>query len=186
MPDWRVLLFAAILTFLAASFFGLAPAFKSPVSASTRPSFVKFSSPRRLLQAASSWIVAALLVRATQHVIYTDPGFGYEQLISIDPQLGKHGYSSEAARAYLQQMQTRLRSVPGITSVSLVGCPDGPHCLEQQYRNQRPQCDALSELGEPGFFATMGIPLKTGRTFMPGEKHAVIVSESFARQQWPA
>ena len=38
---------------------------------------------------------------------------------------------------------------------------------------------------DPGFFATMGIPLKTGRTFLSGEKHAVIVSESFARQQWP-
>jgi hypothetical protein len=37
----------------------------------------------------------------------------------------------------------------------------------------------------PGFFATMQIPLKTGRTFLSGEKHAVIVSESFARRQWP-
>jgi ABC-type antimicrobial peptide transport system permease subunit len=31
----------------------------------------------------------------------------------------------------------------------------------------------------------MGIPLRLGRTFYSGEKHAVIVSESFARQQWP-
>ncbi len=38
---------------------------------------------------------------------------------------------------------------------------------------------------DPGFFVTMQIPLKTGRTFFSGEKHAVIVSESFARQQWP-
>jgi ABC-type antimicrobial peptide transport system permease subunit len=38
---------------------------------------------------------------------------------------------------------------------------------------------------EPGFFQTMGIPLLTGRTFYPGEKNAVVVSESFARWQWP-
>ena len=31
----------------------------------------------------------------------------------------------------------------------------------------------------------MGISLKMGRTFDPGEQHVVIVSESFARQQWP-
>ena len=32
----------------------------------------------------------------------------------------------------------------------------------------------------------MGIPIRLGRTFYPGEKNAVIVSESFARQQWPS
>src|ERR1035441_10309967 len=31
----------------------------------------------------------------------------------------------------------------------------------------------------------MGIPVLLGRTFYPGEKKAVIVSESFAREQWP-
>jgi hypothetical protein len=35
------------------------------------------------------------------------------------------------------------------------------------------------------FFQTMEVPLRLGRTFHPGEKHVVIVSESFARQQWP-
>jgi hypothetical protein len=38
----------------------------------------------------------------------------------------------------------------------------------------------------PDFFRTMGIPLRMGRTFYADEKHAVLVSESFAREQWPA
>ena len=38
---------------------------------------------------------------------------------------------------------------------------------------------------EPGFFETMRIPMLLGRTFFPGEKHVVIVSQSFARAQWP-
>ena len=38
---------------------------------------------------------------------------------------------------------------------------------------------------EPGFFATMEIPILAGRTFYSGEQNAVIVSASFARQQWP-
>ena len=36
-------------------------------------------------------IVAGLLVRAARHVLTTDPGFGYEQVISIAPGLGSHG-----------------------------------------------------------------------------------------------
>jgi ABC-type antimicrobial peptide transport system permease subunit len=35
------------------------------------------------------------------------------------------------------------------------------------------------------FFRTMEIPLPMGRNFLPGEKNAVIVSESLARKQWP-
>ena len=34
-------------------------------------------------------IVAGLLVRATQHVMYTDPGFGYERAVWIDAGLAQ-------------------------------------------------------------------------------------------------
>jgi ABC-type antimicrobial peptide transport system permease subunit len=37
----------------------------------------------------------------------------------------------------------------------------------------------------PGFFETMQIPLLLGRTFRTGEKNVVVVSESFARREWP-
>lgn len=186
VPDWRVLLFTVVATILAATFFGLAPVFQI---ARQRPSKAIVRQILVAAQVAASCvllIVAALLVRATQHVLYTDPGFGYEHLISIDSQLGKHGYSPEAAREYLQQMETRLRSVPGVTSVSLVKLPPLGHIVS----NSNTEINGRNVTIYPnwvdaGFFNTMQIPLKTGRTFLPGEKHAVIVSESFARQQWP-
>jgi predicted permease len=186
VPDWRVLLFAGALTFLAATFFGLAPALQIARQRQHKTIVRQILVAAQVAASCVLLIVAALLVRATQHVIYTDPGFGYEQLISIDSQLGKHGYSPEAARAYLQRMQARLRSVPGLTSVSTVKLPPMGHIVS----NSNVQINGRSvtlypNWVEPGFFATMGIPLKTGRTFMPGEEHAVIVSESFARQQWP-
>ena len=37
----------------------------------------------------------------------------------------------------------------------------------------------------PDFFTTMNIPMVLGRSFYPGEKNAVIVSQSLARRQWP-
>jgi len=126
------------------------------------------------------------LLRAMQHALYTDPGFGYQQLISIDSQLGKHGYTAEAARSYLVQMQDRLRSLPGITSVSLVKLPPLGHTVSNSSTeiNGR-KVTIYPNWVAPGFFNTMGIPIKTGRTFTSGEKHVVIVSDSFARQQWP-
>jgi len=131
-------------------------------------------------------IVAALLLRATQHALYTDPGFGYQQLISVDAQLGKHGYSPEGARSYLNQVQNRLRTVPGVSAVSLVKIPPLGHVVDNSHTEINGRVVVVyPNWVDPGFFAAMGIPLKTGRTFFSGEKHAVIVSESFARQQWP-
>jgi hypothetical protein len=37
----------------------------------------------------------------------------------------------------------------------------------------------------PEFFSTMRVPLLRGRNFLPGEEHAVIISDSLARKQWP-
>ena len=92
-------------------------------------------------------IVAALLLRATQHALYTDPGFGYEQLVSIDPQLGTMLHARSGA-AYLDQMQSRLRSVPGVSSVSLVKLPPLGHVgLARGPRDRRPHGPAVSQLG---------------------------------------
>jgi predicted permease len=186
MPDWRVLLFTTVVTVLAATFFGLAPALQIVRQRHHKTIVRQMLVAAQVAASCVLLIVAALLVRATQHVIYTDPGFGYEQLISIDAQLGKHGYSPESARAYLQQMQSRLRSVPGITSVSLVKLPPMGHIISNSNTEiNGHNVTIYPNWVEPGFFSTMGIPLKTGRTFASGDKHVVIVGEAFARQQWP-
>jgi predicted permease len=185
-PDWRVLAFTAITTVLAAAFFGLAPALQVARQRQHKTIVRQVLVAAQVAASCILLIVAALLLRATQHALYTDPGFGYQQLISVDAQLGKHGYSLQASRSYLDQMQSRLRGIPGVSAVSLVKLPPLGHTVS----NSRTQIDGRTvtiypNWIDPGFFATMGIPLKIGRTFFPGEKHAVIVSESFARQQWP-
>lgn len=185
-PDWRVLLFTLGMSLAAALFFGLAPALQI-----TRQRQHKTTARQVLVgaQVAASCvllIVAGLLVRAAQHALYTDPGFGYQQLLTIDAQLAQHGYTPAAAKAYLDQMQTRLRGIPGVRSVALVKLPPLGHAVNSERR----VIDGRDLLVypnwvEPGFFQTMGIPMLMGRTFYPGEKNAVIVSESFARLQWP-
>jgi predicted permease len=187
VPDWRVLAFTAAATVLAAAFFGLAPALQIARQRQHKTVMRQVLVAAQVAASCILLIIAALLVRATQHALYTDPGFGYQQLISVDAQLGKHGYSPEAARSYLGQMQNRLRAVPGISAVSLVELPPLGHTVDNSHTEINGRVVVVyPNWVDPSFFATMGIPLKTGRTFVPGEKHAVIVSESFARQQWPS
>lgn len=185
-PDWRVLLFTLGMTGVAALFFGLAPALQIARQRQRKTVARQLLVGAQIAASSVLLIVASLLVRATQHALYTDPGFGYEQLVSIDPQLGRHGYTPAAARTYLDGMEARLRGLPGVTAVALVKLPPMGHTVANSKTEIRGRSVMVyPNWVAPEFFRTMGIPLRLGRTFNAGEKHVVIVSESFARQQWP-
>ena len=185
-PDWRVLLFTLTTTLMAAIFFGLAPTLQIARRRQHKTLARQILIGAQVAASSVLLIVAGLLVRATQHALYTDPGFGYEQLLSIDPQLGQHGYSPAAAREYLNQVQSRLVSVSGVRSVSLVKLPPMGHVVsyaDNEIDGRRVRL--YPNWVEPGFFATMEIPILAGRTFYSGEQNVMIVSASFARRQWP-
>lgn len=184
-PDRRVLSFVSALTLMTAIFFGLAPALQM-----TRRQ--RRTAARQVLvavQIAASCvllIVAGLLVRAARHVLTTDPGFGYEQVISIAPGLGSHGATPAVSGAFLDQFVSRLRSLPGVTSVGLSSAtPLGGkrEVITNEIGGHKVPIYPFHVT--PEFFQTMGIALVRGRNFLPGEKNAVIVSESLARMQWP-
>lgn len=185
-PDWRVLLFTVGVTLVAAVFFGLAPALQIARQRHRKTLARQILMGAQVGASCVLLIVSGLLVRATQHALFTDPGFGYEQLLSIDAQLGKHGYTPVAARAYLDQMQGRLRAAPGVRSVALVNLPPMGHSVSRFRRETDGHALLVYPNSiEPEYFETMGIPMLLGRTFYPREKNAVIISESMARQQWP-
>ncbi len=185
-PDWRVLLFTAAVAIVAAMFFGLAPALQIAGQRQKKTIVRQILIAAQVAASCVLLIIAGLLVSATQHVLYTDPGFGYEQLLSVDSQLGRYGYAPAAAKQYLTEMQSRLKEVPGVQSVALVKLPPMGHIVSHDDReiNGR-KVQVYPNWVDSGFFHTMGIPLMLGRTFYPGEKNAVIVSQSFAREQWP-
>jgi predicted permease len=185
-PDWRVLLFTAGMTVAATLFFGLMPALQIARQRQQKTLARQILVGAQVAGSSVLLILAALLVRATQHALYTDPGFGYEHLVSIDPQLGRHGYTPAAAKVYLNQMQDRLRAQPGVNAVSLVKLPPLGHAVANSTTEIRGKRVVIyPNWVAPDFFYTMGIPLRMGRTFNSGDKHVVIVSESFARRQWP-
>jgi predicted permease len=186
MPDWRVLLFALGIAFVAAVFFGFAPALQIARQRQRKTLVRQLLIGAQIAASSVLLIVSGLLVRATLHVLYTDPGFAYEELLSVDPGLGRHGYTPAGARAYFDQMQERVRALPGVKSVALVKLPPMGHTISRMDTeiNGHP-VPIYPNWVEQGTLQTMGIPMKLGRPFYPGEKNAVIVSESLARREWP-
>jgi predicted permease len=185
VPDWRVLGFAAAIMLIASIFFGLAPALQISRQRQRRTFARQALLAAQIASSCLLLIVSGLLVHATQHVLFSDPGFGYESTISIDPQLSQHGYSDTAAKTYLDQMQARLSTLPGVRSVALVRLPPMGHTVSREDREINGHTMMLyPNWVSPGYFETMQIPLLLGRTFYPAEKHAVIVSQSFAHWAW--
>jgi predicted permease len=184
-PDWRVCVLLLGMGFVAAIFFGLAPALQLARQQQKRTLARQVLIAVQVAANCLLVIVSSLLVRSAQHAIFTDPGFGYEQIISIDPGFREHGYSSAVAQAYLDKLESRLRVVPGIASVSLVKYPpfSGGWIVNSDIKVH--QLAIYRNWVEAEFFRTMDIPVLLGRSFTPGEKNAVIVSESLARKQWP-
>jgi predicted permease len=185
-PDWRVILFVTGLALTSSLFFGFAPALQMARQQHKRTLARQVLIGAQVAASCVLLIVASLLVRAVQHALYTNPGFGFEQVISIDPGLGQHDYKPPAAKAYLNQLESRIRALPGVVSVSLVKLPPLGHGVTRidTELNGHP-LQIFPNWVDPEFFRTMEVPILLGRNFLPGEKNAVIVSQSLARRQWP-
>ena len=187
MPDWRVLVFTVGIAFIATLFFGLMPTLQLVRRTRGRTLAHQFVICAQVAASCVLLILAGLLVRATLHTIYADPGFGYEQVLSLDFGLGDQGYTPASARAYLDQLQDRLRAVPGVSSVALAFRPP---LVNDGIMLTSINVDGHTILIYPNwvgpeFFQTMGIPLLHGRFLRRGDKDAVVLSESLARKRWP-
>jgi predicted permease len=186
-PDWRVWVFAVGLGFAAAIVFGLAPALQVARQRHRATTLRQCLIGAQVAASCVLLIVAGLLIRALDRAMATNPGFDYQQVLSIDPGLSTHGYSSGHARVYLDALQSRLRAVAGVESVSLASTPPlgGRKTVLRSDTTPRPVDIYVNHI-DPQFFQTMKIPLLKGRNFMRGDTRAIIVGESFARLQWPA
>lgn len=185
-PDIRVMLFTLGVSFISAILFGFAPAIQIARQAQHKTLARQILVTAQVAGGCALLIVAGLLVRGAQHALYTYPGFGFERLITIDGQMAQHGYQPAAAKAYLEEMQTRLQGVPGVRSMALVLLPPLGHTVSREDLEINGRAVRIyPNWVTPNFFETMQIPMLLGRTFVPGEKNVVVVSQSFARRQWP-
>ncbi|HVU17019.1 MAG TPA: ABC transporter permease [Candidatus Didemnitutus sp.] len=141
---------------------------------------------------------AGLLVSSFRHLQRAPLGFQPDKVavlfVTISP--GQHADTASQAN-FFERFQDRLSAIPGVTRVAATdglpvagGFARSPFVLEGETIpavNERPA--ALRSLTTPGFFGTLGIPLRQGRDFTWRDRtdapNVVIINEVMAKQLFP-
>ncbi|HEV2666265.1 MAG TPA: ABC transporter permease, partial [Blastocatellia bacterium] len=209
-PDWRVMVFTMVVSFVTGAFFGLAPALQA-----SRVDLIpalkdeaglggyrrsRFRNGLVVAQVALSLmllIAAGLIVRSLQRVQMIGPGFEVENRIAMSIDLSLQGYDEPRGREFHKQLIARVESLTGVRAASYVGAlplnldfNGGIFYVEGQPFTRASDLPTVPT-GEvwPRYFETMGIPLLEGRDFTTRddkeESRFVIVNETFARRFWP-
>jgi predicted permease len=125
-------------------------------------------------------IVAGMMVRSVQRTLASSAGFDYQRAAVLSMPLGRYGMSTEARRSYWYQVKERVLANPEVEAAAVVtAAPLGGRVFETGY-NATPGLRTMSQSVDPDYFATMKIPLVSGRIFTTNEPAAVIVSRRLA------
>ena len=181
-PGWSVLGSTAGMAVVAALVFGLPSALRLT---SLVPGSGRFRTIFLGTQVAVSClllVVSSLLVSNIQRLRSADPGLDYNHLVWISPGLKAHGYSAQAAEAYLDMLRTRTSQIPGVRATSVVWLPPwgDSHAAEGWSGRQ-----FATNHVDANFLNTMNLQLVRGRNFLPGEERVALVTEAAARLLWP-
>jgi predicted permease len=207
--DGGVFLFAAALTLVTGLLFGAAPAFQA-----ARASLSRALGPggragiggghrlRRALvvvEVAAALVLLAgggLLLRTVAALSDADLGFRPDRVLVGFVAAPAADYPTEAhRRAFLERVLDRASALPGVemaaaTSVLPLapGDSDMSFAIEGQAAAASPADEPVTwyRLVSANYFEAMGIPIRRGRAFAPGEAApVVVVNESLARRYWP-
>jgi macrolide transport system ATP-binding/permease protein len=209
--DWRVLALSAGVCVVSTLLFGLIPAVLTSnidlagalrsqsgglVGARSR-AWVR--STLVLVQMSLSFVLlvgAGLLIQTLQAVRDSSPGFSTQGVLTTGVDLFTAGYDLQRAKNFQDELIDRLQALGGVQSAAF------SRMTPFSYRNyssapiavdgfdappdQQPTAE-YNEVG-PGFLATMGIPLVSGREFTRADNETVslvaIVDETMAAQFW--
>ena len=209
--DWRVLLFAAGVSLLAALLAGVAPAIGA-----TRPARLaalrsgasgSVGSPRearlrgalvsaQLALALVLLVGAGLLVQSFRRMEAVPLGFEPAGIVaaSIDPPQDRYGTAEQAASLYSRLLDA-LRTVPGVREVAIVnhlplsGASAPTPVTVDGAPADRPR-EALYRTASEGYARALQLPIVQGRWFDAADMRApaaagFVVNEAAARLWWP-
>jgi macrolide transport system ATP-binding/permease protein len=139
---------------------------------------------------------AALLLESLEKIRTTSPGFTTAGVITTRVSLVAAGYDEPRAKVFQDELIDRLSPLPGIESVALARVtPLGyatfsttPIAVDgyQPSLEEQPSVD-YNQVG-PGYFATLGIPLFSGREFTRSDDEkaplAAIVNRTMVTRYW--
>ena len=208
--DGRVLLFGMALAVAAGLLCGLLPAWRfahadpqEAMRSGTRGSTPSARHARvRMLLVASEvalsavcLTVAGLLLHSYVKVLAVDAGFEAQHVVTVEINLPPSRYADLPQRSQLlRSALDALRVVPGVTSVGVsnqlpLGGEGGNNLVAPEgfvgAFTDRPLADIRHV--NPEYFATMGIPLRSGRPFAEADRayRVALVSAMAAERLWP-
>jgi predicted permease len=216
-PDLRVLAFTFWTMLLTALVFGLVPALQSS-RADVAPTLKDQAGAvlggsnvllRKILVAAQVTLSLLLLIgaglftRTLSNLRNLGPGFAADRLIGfeLDPTLS--GYSVDRTKTFYKRLTEELQALPGTTSVGLASLRildgndwESSMTIEGYATKQGEHPEPYMNSVGPNYFATLNIPIVTGRDFTVKDvrelKHGpkeddwepsvIIINESFAKK----
>jgi putative ABC transport system permease protein len=207
--NWSVLAFAAGVSLVVGVLFGPIPALQTgKVSfAVDLRSGSRVSKGRERLRSALVvaevaltlvlLVGAGLLTRSLSNLIAVDKGFSSDSVLSFNLSVTSAKYATAAdTTRFFDSTLERISRLPGVEAAGLTsqlpiagGDTNGGVDIEGRTfaPGQRPV--AQKRIVSPGYFAAMGIPVKSGRVFTTADNArapaVMVVSETFARQQFP-
>jgi len=197
------LLFTLAVAGLTSLFFGLAPAISS---SQLRPEFRGRATHRMrsllvVSEVALSVVLlagAGLLLRSYTRLWHTNPGFVPDHLLTARISLPPLAYRDPARVAgFYSEILASVRTLPGVASASAVnGLPFGAGGGGGDFKivgHPWPKSGAVPDVEKrhvmPGYFRTMGIPLRQGRVFTAqdaaGAPRVALIDETLARTFFP-
>jgi predicted permease len=141
-------------------------------------------------------IGAGLLAKSFLRLRSIDPGFQVDRVMTMTVELTESRYPTVVASGeFHDRLLSALRRLPQITTVAAINwLPLGDMLLRGDILldggRTVPEDYAVTKATiSPGYFGTMGIPLRSGRDFTDadaaGAPGVVIVSRAVARTLWP-
>jgi putative ABC transport system permease protein len=144
---------------------------------------------------------AVMLLRTFLALQAASPGFDTSRVLAVDVPVTLYGRSESQIREFYRQVQARVGALAGVERVAVASAVPwrdlGP--LERLTFSLRADGERRDEAGDdprakfrsvsPGYFATLGLPLKAGRDFNADDDHdsesVAIISESLAAKLFP-
>jgi putative ABC transport system permease protein len=141
---------------------------------------------------------SGLLLRSLMSAQNSSPGFLPAHVLSLELELPGASYQDpQSIQNFYDRLLDGLRTIPGASEVGAVYCPPpAGDCGDWWYSVLGAPVPAkgdvplsLFNIAGPGYFETMRIPLREGRTFTSADRAGAplvaVVNETVARQWFP-
>jgi macrolide transport system ATP-binding/permease protein len=209
--DWRVMSLSAGICLIATLIVGLVPALQTrnlDLAGALKAESTGVVSARGTAWVRSSLVVfqvclsfvllvgAALLLQSLQKIRTASPGFSTMSVVQTGVSLIAAGYDVPRAKTFQQELIDRVRALPGVESAAFARVtPLGyrsysstPIAVDGYQPPPEEQPTVEYNQVSPDYFATLGIPLRSGREFTRADDEnappVAIVNQTMAARYW--